>query len=162
MDGLKLLLSPTGRIGRRAFGWSALALYGLPLMLAATNWLLLGVRGENLVTMTLGTILFGVVVLAPYVGLCLHLKRLRDAGRRSWSLASLSLLTLVGTPLALMLPSLRLMFQDGSGAKGADGVMFAIMALGAATILVWPLYSLWVGLAPPEGISPPPQVKPAS
>ncbi|TCS12109.1 uncharacterized membrane protein YhaH (DUF805 family) [Caulobacter sp. BK020] len=161
MGGFKLLLSPAG-IGRRAFGWSALALYGLPLALAATNLLLLKTLGENLVTATLGTILFGAVVLVPYVGLCLHLKRLRDAGRPPWSLISLSLLTLLGTPLALLLPSLRLMFQNGPGVEGSDTMMFAAMALGAAAILAWPFYSLWVGLAGPRADEIATQVKPAS
>lgn len=146
MGGLKLLLSPAGRIGRRAFAWSALGLYGLLPAVAALN-LLLSAAGDGPISITLSCVLLGLVVLAPYVGLCLHLKRLRDAGRGPWSLVSLSLLTLVGTPLALMLPSLRLAYGYNSGPGGGDAMMFAALALGAVALLAWPFYSLWVGLA---------------
>ncbi|MGR4865198.1 DUF805 domain-containing protein [Caulobacter sp. LARHSG274] len=149
MGGLKLLLSPAGRIGRRAFAWSALGLYGLLPAVAVTN-VLLGATGGGLVSLALSCALLGLVVLAPYVGLCLHLKRLRDAGRGPGSLMSLTLLTLVGTPLALALPSLRLAYGHDAGPEGGDAMMFAAMALGAWALLAWPFYSLWVGLARPK------------
>ena len=158
LDWLAVFLWPAGRIGRGAFALAAplvyAAWYAAPF---AMNGLIAYLEGpEAGADMPFWAIFAFYPALAglAYVSLCVHQKRLADAGRGVWSfwllaaggialLMALPAIIVATTPVALSPTSPR------EPSRMVEPLSF-LMAVGPmlAILIAWPLYSLWVGLAP--------------
>ena len=152
MTWLRLFFDPTGRIGRRAFVLSMTGLYAL--------WLLVPLVPSALVSdllvanFRLGTQFppLGLLqtLLPPYVCLCLHLKRLRDAGRGPGSLIGMIVFSFATILVAVAFGSWFL--HDQLPVKNLNYAAIWIFVIGAG-IIAWPIYGVWVALG--ESKSPP-------
>ena len=150
MDWLRLPFDPSGRIGRRAYGLAMLGVYAvwwgtpfalvLPAVIARNSQL---GPPDSLLPLLF---LLQFVVL-PYVGVCLHLKRLRDAGRGPWSLVVMVALTLTAFPAAIAFGLWSLRGQSSVENLNYPIVIGILLILTAIVIvLAWPAYAFWVGL----------------
>ncbi|MFT4250887.1 MAG: hypothetical protein QM608_00165 [Caulobacter sp.] len=155
-----IFLWPAGRIGRRTFALAAPAVYAAwwlsPFVMVALILWLEGPEGAA-DTPPWATLSFYPALLAlAYVSLCVHRKRLADAGRGAWSfwllsVASIAALMLLPTLLMTTIPlgadqSLPL---DEYGRLPPQPFLVAGAPL-LAVLIAWPLYSLWAGLARPR------------
>ncbi len=132
VDWKSLFVSPLGRIGRRDF-W-----IGFAVVMAASAVLnVLGPVGK----------IIGFATLWPMV--CIHARRLHDAGRTAWLILAPAAVTLTQVLVAVTMPRTPL--------DGVLTVLTMVVSLG---------FLLWVGLSlgqpgpnrfgdPPAGAAPP-------
>ncbi|WP_269713778.1 DUF805 domain-containing protein [Caulobacter sp. NIBR2454] len=134
----RLLLSPHGRIGRKAFwrGW------GLTVLISLGAWLIPVVGG-----------FISLSTLWMWAALCA--KRLHDLGQSGWAqLAPLALATAsVLCGVAVMALGIVVSEQMGAfftreaASMGAKGVLLLVLLVGPS---VWLVFTLWLGLAKGE------------
>lgn len=157
MRGLRLFFDPTGRIGRRAFVLCQLGLYLVwifaPSLLALpAEFGRRGVEQADLDYLKLAApMLLLLQLVFPYVNICLHLKRLRDAGRGPGSLIAISVCSVAAIPVALMIGNWTLRGQSSVENLNFPIVWFISIALALVAMLVsWFVYGVWVALGTPR------------
>ena len=157
MRWLKLFFDPTGRIGRRAFVLCQLGLYLVwifaPSLLALpAEFSHRGVEQADLGYIKMAAPMLLLLQLAfPYVNICLHLKRLRDAGRGPGSLIATSVFSVAAVPVALMIGNWTLRGQSSVENLNFPIVWFISIALALVVVLVsWVVYAVWVALGTPR------------
>jgi uncharacterized membrane protein YhaH (DUF805 family) len=162
MKLVSLLFDPRGAIGRRAFALAMLGLYGVwwggPFVLVMPAVIARDSRlgpPDSLVQLLA---LLQMTVL-PYISLCLHLKRLQDAGRDVWSLVVMLVATLAAIPVAIAAALWRLQGQSSAENLNYPLYMIGFVLLAAAIVLLaWPLYGVWVGAARSKARPVPPKI----
>ena len=157
MDWLRLLFDPSGRMGRRTYGLGIVALYvvwwGMPTAWALPAVILRDSRIQP-PDSVLPLMSFMQMLVLPYVGICFHLKRLRDAGRASWSLWTMVALTLAAFPAAIAFGLWTLRGQSSAENLNYPIVIGILIILtGIVILLAWPAYALWVGLGSPKPLA---------
>jgi uncharacterized membrane protein YhaH (DUF805 family) len=109
---LALWFSASGRVAPKAFARGILAVYGTALL----SLLLLSAP----VVLRAGLVPFVLVqALAAWAWLCLHVKRLRDAGRDVGVAAAIALLYALAIVLLLLMVTLVVPLGDGARAPDA-------------------------------------------
>jgi uncharacterized membrane protein YhaH (DUF805 family) len=138
-------------MGRGAFVASQVGLYvGLFLVPVVLALLMehTGGRGELGLGSAAGVAQSLLCPLAFYMNLCLHLKRLRDAGRGPGSLVAMIVFSIAATVAALVLGAW--LFFSASGLNySIPGVL--VISLANLLVVTWLGYGLWVALGEPRG-----------
>jgi uncharacterized membrane protein YhaH (DUF805 family) len=129
MRTLRLLFSPSGRLGRQAFVLAAIGVYAVGV---ASQWLTApGIMARG------GVWLFGIVqVVLIWIWFVLHAKRLRDADRSAGVAAAAAIVYFLAVMLLLFL--LGTVFGDLSTEAhdpNATGALTLILIIWAAAIL---------------------------
>lgn len=136
MNLTHVLFSPNGRIGQQEY-W-----IGILILIAA-----------NIVSNFIPILGFFISLFLIYVGVCIYGKRLHDAGRTAWIHGLVWLINIVIFIIGIVMAGGAIMaaIMNGGGdeaammaALGASGGMFAVMGLG---LLIWIIYTVWVGIA---------------
>ncbi|MFT4250888.1 MAG: DUF805 domain-containing protein [Caulobacter sp.] len=152
-----VLFSPRGRIDRRTFGLAILAVYVLWYLVPAVLATIGAFSGDIGTSLLLNSLHTPTLLVLTYVSLCLHLKRLADAGRRGVSFAVMCAAT-IALPILATVAALSMAGDALQGQSSMNnlnyplvGGMMLFLWLGPTLLLIavgWPIYSLWTGLAP--------------
>jgi uncharacterized membrane protein YhaH (DUF805 family) len=145
------LFNPNGRSSQREY------IAGVAILLAA-----------NLVSSVIPVLGEIVWIGLIYVGLCVYGRRLHDAGRTAWFhlIPWVLSLLLMATGVMLVGGAMigALLTQPGETAMAVlfGGGMLALLTFAGLSMVVWIVYTIWVGVLVPEPAAnrygPPPGV----
>ncbi len=155
---LRLFFDSTGRIGRRAFVLGMAGLYAVGLAVPAAIAVAMKFDppmddgGAVKILLAIPIVALLQFVVLPYANVCLHLKRLRDAGRGPISLIAIAVFSLLAIVLCGVIGAMQVFGASRlSGAPMPTALAGIMIVAGVMIVAVWPFYGVWVALGRPEG-----------
>ncbi|GEM_PF-2254524 len=166
---LAAFLSPAGRIGRGTFVLAVVAVYAAWYATPfALNWIASLAFGETdpfpSPEFWMGLALYPAVAALTYVSFCVHRKRLADARRTTLSFGLMVFASVAAIVVGLLVSLATVSPVAVHGGTASAEVNIDVGRSSwtetlplLAFLAAWPLYSLWVGLAPSRAEEPAPE-----